>query len=74
MDSYSFEHLRVLSGHSSTIKDLIWLSKDKRLLTSCYNGNINIWRSEKEWQKEVEHFTLNKMVKYLGVDYDPEFD
>ena len=89
MDSYSMVTVRTFSGHSAHIKDLIWLTCDKKLLTSCHNGNVNVWnmmteslKSERKEEKteaqgilkEVEHYNHDKKIKYLGIAYDWEFD
>lgn len=74
MDAYTMENLRTLTGHSTFIKDLIWLSRDKKQLTSCHNGNVNVWNITLDWSKDLEHFISNKNTKYHGIAYDPEFD
>jgi WD40 repeat protein len=88
MDSYSMVTLKSFHGHAASIKELCWLSKDKKLLSACYNGNINVWnvitpnpRSDKadkgeskDKTKDLEHYTQNKKIQYHAVAYDPEFD
>ena len=88
LDSYSMVTIKSFQGHSASIKELIWLSHDKKLLSSCHNGNINVWnilspnpRNEKgeksetkDKTKDLEHYTQNKKISYHGVAYDPEFD
>lgn len=43
MDSYSMVTIKSLNGHSSNVKELIWMSHDKLLLSTCVNGNVNVW-------------------------------
>ena len=57
------------------VKELTWISRDKRLLSCCLNGIVFVHNVDTDWSKEAEHYPPTKQnIKYLACAYDPEFD
>ena len=59
--------IATLAGHKNDIAQLTFMSGDKRLVSSSYDGEIKIWN----WQKEKEEKTLIQTSEHGLFSFNP---
>ena len=70
-NSYTFEKVMELNGHTSPLKELLWSCNDTMLISSCTQGLLFCWvLSNKEKDPLVEH-ACSKQYRYLLIILQP---
>ena len=73
-NSYNFEKIMVLDGHTGLLREIIWNCNDTMLISSCTQGLLFCWVLSKGDKDPLVEHPCSKQYKYNAVTYDIEWD
>ena len=74
-NTYTFEKVMVLDGHTGFLREILWSCNDTMLISSCSQGLLFCFVISRGMKDPlVEHSCPSKQYKYNAVTYDIEWD